>query len=110
MRMMGQTSSQTADKGMKHSDGRMRRMKEIHVNLLLCKYLSSGTGFLRQEKRVKTAKDLWGISQSPLTLSERSPSQQEADREEEAARKESDPDGAWKEPALLHRTFCPGKN
>lgn len=45
----------------------------------------------------------------PLTLSERNPSQQEADGEEGAGRSKSELDGSWKEPALL-QPFCQGTN
>lgn len=45
----------------------------------------------------------------PLTLTDRNSSQQEVDGEKEARRRKSDPDGSWKEPALL-RPFCQGTN
>lgn len=82
-------------------------MKDFHVNLLLCKYLSSGTG-PRLETMGKLRGSL-GDTAKPLTLSGRNPSQQEADREEGAGRKTSDLHGSWKEPALLH-PFCQGIN
>lgn len=89
----------------REGEGRMKRMKDIHVNLLLCKYLSSGTR-LRLETMGKLQGSLGDIAE-PLTPSERNPSQQEADREEGAGRKKSDLEGSWKEPALLH-PFCQG--
>lgn len=82
-------------------------MKDVHVNLLLYKYLSSGTG-PRLETMGKLQGSLGDIAE-PLTLSERNPSQQEADREEGAGREKSDLDGSWKEPALLH-PFCQESN
>lgn len=59
-------------------------MKDIHVNLLQCKYLGSGTG-----PRLETMEKLQGTERDiaePLTLPARNPSQQEADSEEGAGR------------------------